>query len=314
MTNPDELSRKGAETKPPVTEYGESANNADMETSQTSNSSADSGARNEEETKEEQLENGSFSTACETYNKGDYAEAKEIFQRVASEDPDSESGRISRAQLEFLKTDPMPWFHKWMAYAVVGFLVAMNTSNKVSSNRFFLSAQEATSRIQASYERTLNILYFMMGALALYWIINSIRWPIVFQAEQRYSRALGWLWFIGISTTIAGILGVLNVLNVFGLQHDELIIQGVVGLAVLMAAFITSKTDSRVGLAVFAIVSLAWALDMAPVLGGIAYSKYLQTEIGFFGYVWAIVHLIGLSELARGVGGARGLHALTKLK
>lgn len=112
-----------------------------------------------------------------------------------------------------------------------------------------------------------------------------------------------------------GLLQATNFIELLDISQEAAAFMIGAGVVVLIAALAATTAPALVGLTILIVVSLAWASDTAWILSIVTISivsSYVTVEPVLYG--WAVVHLIALSSLLRGVGGARALHALSKGK
>ncbi|EGV16142.1 tol-pal system YbgF family protein [Thiocapsa marina] len=240
-----------------------------------------------------------FEKACGKYAEGNYDEARRLFREQVDEKPDSDLGKAAKVQLRFLGANPLPWLPVW-PIALIGIL-------------FFSNAPRGVYLAPSIPDLYRLGPYWVVGILTLYWLIHSFVWPTVFDASQRFASAVGWLWFIGISTLIIGLLEAAQIIALLDLAQEDVVYIIATGAVVLLVALAAGRAPPLVGLMILIFASLAWAVDTALVLSIVAVSfvsSHVAVEPVFYG--WAVVHLIALSSLLRGVGGARALYALSR--
>ncbi|PZN83007.1 MAG: hypothetical protein DM484_05515 [Candidatus Methylumidiphilus alinenensis] len=237
-----------------------------------------------------------FKTACETYIQGKYDIARKLFQKQVDINNNSDEAIISKAQLYFIKSNPqntiyyLSWF--WC-------LVLFN---------YFINHDA-------------GFIFFAVIIQSIFWIYCSFRWPSVFQAKKTLSVAIGWLWFIGLSTTIIGILELSHITNINNTYitnstpsdtNENLVTLGF-GFIMLLLAYLTAKTTYLQGIYILFIATIIWTYDSASVLQLLALS-FISSDVklGIPIYGSALVHIVALKSIIQGIGACRGLAVLSE--
>lgn len=252
-------------------------------------------------------ENKSFIDGYAFYRQGKFNEAKICFQNQIDNYPNSSEAKVSQAQLCFMSAIPPS-----SNFAVI--TLAMFVS--------FVFRDKPTS-FDSALELADFIAYGAIGVITIYWIYYSFRWPNVFEARARLGSAIAWLWFIGFSTVIIGILEASNVIDVGrtflpnapNREASDTAVMLVAGFILAIMAYMTTKISPFIDMIILFLASIIWAADTASMLSIVVFAQWVPTlKLGVPIYTSSILHLIALNAVIKGIGSSRALDCLGKVK
>ena len=245
-----------------------------------------------------------FDTACNAYIEGKYDFARKLFQRQVDISPQTDESKISQAQLFFLKKNPPTTNYTAIIWgsAIVQFIFKKNTNGVIYADNIIL------------------LCLFVVSIQSIYWIYYSFRWPCVFRVMQTHRSAIAWLIYVGLSTLIVAILELTHVININDMyiqnspisSNNQALLMLIIGFIILLAAYFAIKAPPLWCMLILFIVTIIWTYDTGNVLSVVFLSfvtSSVKIEIPM--YASALLHMIALNSITKGIGACRGLRVLS---
>ena len=137
---------------------------------------------------------------------------------------------------------------------------------------------------------------------------------------QTHRSAIAWLIYVGLSTLIVAILELTHVININDMyiqnspirSNNQALLMLIIGFIILLAAYFAIKAPPLWCMLILFIVTIIWTYDTGNVLSVVFLSfvtSSVKIEIPM--YASALLHMIALNSITKGIGACRGLRVLS---
>lgn len=220
----------------------------------------------------------------------DTREAKELFNRLVDEYPDSTEAAKAKLHLDRISRGKPKGIPGWVVAVPVVVVMQVGKLRGVDPKNMTI------------------LLLVAAGFFILYWAWAAWNDPEIDAAEQKIAGMTGWLWFIGVTNIGIGLLAKFHIWQPYELDW---VVQTTFGAGFLLLAAIIARSRNSLTVAAAMLGIVIWGGDTVLLGSDVILSGF---KVAIVVYIMLAFHIVILSSMMRGLSGLRGSLRLQEIR